>query len=942
MSQATLDRSPVAEASGRQSLYAVLANVRRRLLAIGLVAAVGWALASAAMIVLGGMWLDLVWELSAQTRIAVWIFAGAVAVILLAIGVIATLGRLQQAAVARRVDAAAGNAGDVLAGLELDRTDPNWQPLTAGMAKLAVERAGRVASQMAIEDTASARPAAKAVGALLVIGLIVAILAILFPRLTSTQWTRFTVPSSDTPPFTPLVFNVAPGDVSVRYGSGLEITATATGAPVERMELVLANADGEEILPMFPEANGQWRAVLTKVLDPAEYYVRAQRGRSSRYHISVVTVPRIESVEVRVTPPAYTNRPPYKGPIPKEGLSGLPGAKVEIVARSNRPLSGGNLRLVSTDAQNDVPLTKGVEKQEAVGQFTIERSGRFELSVRDIAGEESLETVSGTITLLHDDRPLVRILKPPQRSMATPNVDLPIEMIAEDDYGVSRLALFRSLNDSRSLPQEIPLPSIPPTRHGVQIALPLADYGLRPGDVIKMFARVEDNDPAGAKGFESPVVTVQIISQEEFERMIRMEQGLKMLVSKYRAAERNLESLQNKVEGLKKKVKEAAEKKDAAAMEAAQKELREELSRLKKETETDAESLRSAAKNMLPYDLDQELTPELEKLAKEMDEQAKQLEELMKEEKLSPEKVQEAIEKLSERLGKQREQIQNEATEPLEELERLFPLISAGSRFMVLVEQQADLADRLSNLKNKDGQDDPATKVRMRELQEEQAANREELNDLLKDIEENVAKLPEKEEYDSLRQSAQEFVDKARESGAEGMMNDAETALSEFSGTKGAQKAKEAADALMALLNQCNGMCDGAKNKLKFAPGLGGRMGKTLKQLLGEMGLGDGSGEGGGGFGGGYSMRRGSKPGMGLYGEFRGQPDPRGAAGRGRENFDGGSGRSGQNPDQTPALSERHQTTEAGGAGDPAIPLPYRKRVGQYFQRLAEELGDTK
>ena len=32
--------------------------------------------------------------------------------------------------------------------------------------------------------------------------------------------------------------------------------------------------------------------------------------------------------------------------------------------------------------------------------------------------------------------------------------------------------------------------------------LPLSAYGLRPGDVIKLFARVEDNDPAGAKGSE--------------------------------------------------------------------------------------------------------------------------------------------------------------------------------------------------------------------------------------------------------------------------------------------------------------------------------------------------------------------------------------------------------------------------------------------------------
>jgi hypothetical protein len=248
----------------------------------------------------------------------------------------------------------------------------------------------------------------------------------------------------------------------------------------------------------------------------------------------------------------------------------------------------------------------------------------------------------------------------------------------------------------------------------------------------------------------------------------------------------------------------------------------------------------------------------------------------------------------------------------------------------------------LANLKNRDGADDPATKVRMRELQEEQAANRDELIDLLKDIEDAVAKLPETEEYESLRGSAQEFVELARETGADGLMTDAETALAEFAGTKGAQKAKEAADALMKLLRQCNGMCAGVGEKLKFAPGLGSRMGDTLQQLLGEMGLGDGSGQNGGGSGSGYSMRRGRKPSVGLYGQFRGAPEARGGNGRGKEQAPGAGGSGGVNPDQMHTLMDPQQTMESGGAGDPAIPLSYRKRVGQYFQRLAEELGDTK
>ena len=106
-------------------------------------------------------------------------------------------------------------------------------------------------------------------------------------------------------------------------------------------------------------------------------------------------------------------------------------------------------------------------------------------------------------------------------SLATPTALLPVTLSAEDDCGISRLQLFRSLNDSRPLSLDLPRPPRPPRRIDETVRLPLARYGLEPGDVIKLFGRVEDNDPAGAKGAESPVAAVRIVSQEEFERMFR-------------------------------------------------------------------------------------------------------------------------------------------------------------------------------------------------------------------------------------------------------------------------------------------------------------------------------------------------------------------------------------------------------------------------------------
>src|SRR5207248_8791610 len=118
------------------------------------------------------------------------------------------------------------------------------------------------------------------------------------------------------------------------------------------------------------------------------------------------------------------------------------------------------------------------------------------------------------------------------------------------------------------------------------LALPLSTYGLTPGDEIKLFVRVLDNDPAGPKGSESSIAVVRIIAQEEFERLARTRHSLEMLQSKYQQAQRRLESLADDVDRLQKKMKEHA------ADALADKQQREEMQRLTKRIQEEAEALR--------------------------------------------------------------------------------------------------------------------------------------------------------------------------------------------------------------------------------------------------------------------------------------------------------------------------------------------------------------
>ena len=315
----------------------------------------------------------------------------------------------------------------------------------------------------------------------------IGLLALAMPDLVKTEWNRFRRPTADVPPYSPLRFTVTPGDTSVLYGEDLEIGATVDGGVADHLELVLEDSDGSQSsLPMFSEAGGTWRAVLSKLTEPTKYFVRCYRARSEKYAIDIITVPRIETVRVLVVPPEYAGQPNYEGPVPDEGVKGLRGTKVTVWATSNRPLSGGKLLVTRGHAEragkyrrtgHAAHRSRAARRPSASSRSQAD--GKFEFRVIDDAGQPSQQSFSGNVTLVKDQYPLVRILRPPPQSLATPTAVLPVVLSAEDDCGISRLELFRSLNHSRPLPGAGAIAAEGPA--SPRRADPLAAGRLRPG-----------------------------------------------------------------------------------------------------------------------------------------------------------------------------------------------------------------------------------------------------------------------------------------------------------------------------------------------------------------------------------------------------------------------------------------------------------------------------
>ena len=200
-------------------------------------------------------------------------------------------------------------------------------------------------------------------------------------------------------------------------------------------------------------------------------------------------------------------------------------------------------------------------------------------------------------------------------------------------------------------------------------------------------------------------------------------------------------------------------------------------------------------------------------------------------------------------------------------------------------------------------------------------------------MQEHIDKLPDEPELEELRETAQKFVKDVRASGASEAMAAAEAALAEFAGTAGHKKAKEAADILDKFLEV---QVRGRRQQLprvhsRSSRACATRWATRSPNCWPAWAWATAAAVGG------YGM-------VGLYG---GLP----------EMFGGRKGDAGPRPARPKAHGRRRParaatipTTRkrrravrpgaAAGASEGAVPVRYRRQVGQYFQRVAEETGE--
>lgn len=751
-------------------------------------------------------------------------------------------------------------------------------------------------------------------------GVLAAWLALLLLNsdLIQTVMPRLFDAHGDHPPYSRLRIDVKADKTEVLYGGQVEVRAVTRGMPVEKLWLVAKSGTNETRAVMFLAPDKSFFQTLVNLREPTEYFVTDGTARSRKFSAGIRFTPQITLVEVTETFPEYTGKPARTGKLSDEPESLPEGTRVAFRVASNRPLKSGTLELtpVLGGKPVKVPLSPEAQGNVVTGAFTLGQAVVFNLSVRDTGDLDSVETKRGRFNILPDRPPKIFVLEPGRDAVATPEFRVPVRVRAEDDYAVSRIVWLRSHNRSIERPMDMKL-ALKNGAHSVEAtgAFELGQLGVRPGDVLEYYFEAADNYPAGPNVAFSRPFKLQIISQEQYEQVLRKAAARKALFEPYF----KLDAWMRRLAERSRNAAAQAQQNDPAARKTAE-DLAKELAKYD-------EALAKLMQDPAMFDVENSFRATLGEQRSKLGELSEKLKQALGGGTLDPKQMKELSDALTELAKKQDEQVE----QPAQQIASVVRLVSKADTFVKLAQQQAALAQMLRRFADKTNALSRLEQMEVQELTHQQQRIGEALHELLVQLPELLAKVPADADYDPLRDDVKNFVLAVVDAKIEDYLVNAAKTLDEPDTATGHMLAQMAADEMAKLVGRCNGLgdqsqqCSTAHFKPKLTnPGLG----ETLQQIMAALNSGNGQG---------------GRDGYGLFNEDVALYGPNVELAGEQAGDRGETGGNGMPPAAVlarDAADTEPPSNEPPGhvklQPDTKFPLRYRDLVGEYFRVMAE------
>ncbi|MBC8185497.1 hypothetical protein H8E88_30790 [candidate division KSB1 bacterium] len=530
-----------------------------------------------------------------------------------------------------------------------------------------------------------------------------------------------------------MTIQVAPGHKQVLKNEPVEISARVQGGKIKKLDLHLKEINNEYHLTHALEANqkNEFKFIIEHIQDTTEYFLSAREITSGKYTLSVVELPIVRNLQVRISPPNYVRKGVEFLEENIGDMSCLKGSYAEIDLLSNKKLSRATLIL---NDKKEVPLN--VTLESAAGSFKINEGGSYFLKLLDEEDFENRDPIVYRITLIEDIYPSAFITSPGQDVDLTEDLLLPLTIEAEDDFGFFSLRLGYKIikMDTPFTDTTLKFISLPAEIAGAEkinfdYLWDLTTLDLFAGDIVRYYAEIFDNDNvSGPKSSKSQIYSARFPTLEEIFAEVDAEQeqtseSFEGLYEKSKELKENIEKL---AEELKQNPElKWEEKKQVENVLENQKQLEKSLEEIQEQLEQMVE--RMEKNDLLSLETLQKYS-ELQKLLDEV--MTDELKEAIK-------KLQQAAEKIDEQLMKQAiEQLNFAQEEFLKNIEKTLNILKRlqieqkldelVKKAEKLLQEQTDINEQLKKELSKNQKDG---------LCENQAETKNKTEDALKETE---------------------------------------------------------------------------------------------------------------------------------------------------------------------------------------------------------------
>lgn len=255
----------------------------------------------------------------------------------------------------------------------------------------------------------------------------------LFPSFINPPLFRLAHPLKTNADMPRVQLSVLPGDTTVVKGESVSLLVWTNGEKQHRFHLELTDAFSPSAIPFYASNRDTFQYTIRNVQNALSYRVA---GHSPQYKISVVELPLLRQLQVKMIPPPYTR---LKATMLEENvakLSALIGSKIEITGTANKPL-----KQISIAFKNRDTLKVKAKGARFRTRFTVRQNDQYHFLLQDSLGYKNINPIIYRIKTQVDRSPFVQIIHPGRDIDLSEDMTIPLLIRAEDDYGISKIRL---------------------------------------------------------------------------------------------------------------------------------------------------------------------------------------------------------------------------------------------------------------------------------------------------------------------------------------------------------------------------------------------------------------------------------------------------------------------------------------------------------------------